>query len=71
MFSKLLKNLFNFIVYINWYIRSNNKEKNYGQLVFKQVLFSFGHQRHRWALSPISVISDIRLSLISEHPISY
>jgi hypothetical protein len=25
---------------------------------------------HRWALSPISVISDIGLSLISERPIS-
>jgi hypothetical protein len=25
---------------------------------------------HRWALSPISVISDIGLSLISELPIS-
>jgi hypothetical protein len=25
---------------------------------------------HRWAPSPISVISDIRLSLISERPIS-
>ncbi len=25
---------------------------------------------HRWALSPISVISDIGLSLISEFPIS-
>jgi hypothetical protein len=28
------------------------------------------HQNHRWALSPISVISDIGLSLISELPIS-
>jgi hypothetical protein len=27
-------------------------------------------ERHRWALSPISVISDILLSLISELPIS-
>ncbi len=28
------------------------------------------HADHRWALSPISVISDIGLSLISESPIS-
>ncbi len=28
------------------------------------------YHNHRWALSPISVISDIRLSLISELPIS-
>ncbi len=29
-----------------------------------------GGSRQRWALSPISVISDIGLSLISERPIS-
>ncbi len=33
-------------------------------------LHSSEHRPHRWALSPISVISDIGLSLISESPMS-
>jgi hypothetical protein len=39
-------------------------EQTDGQM--KRVGEEYGH---RWALSPISVISDIGLSLISEHPI--
>ncbi len=34
------------------------------------VLPDMGIPEHKWALSPISVISDIGLSLISKRPIS-
>jgi hypothetical protein len=57
-----------------WESRTQSKIKSvyrlFIHLFFNSVSVTIVTFRHRWALSPISVISDIGLSLISELPIS-
>jgi hypothetical protein len=64
----LLKEAFQTVVFMYTFVQTS--DYGGGVLLATTSHFACKDRFHRWALSPIIVISDIRLSLISELPIS-